>query len=227
MRPLVSAGTLSATVAAGLLLAPSASAAAHGDNGTVKIHDAATSATGADLRKNEPHVCAFSLDAFGFDGGQKVDWHIEAWASTAGAKGTTVKSGSLALDGQGHGRTQDLSLPDGHYKLFWTFDGEHGRAKHKVFWTDCAAGTQPGGGKSSTTAAPSGPGQVSAAPSSSAPAGTTPAPSASSPAPAPSTAHDLAETGNGAPVGLLSTAAGALVATGGYLVVRRRKARQR
>ncbi|KIZ16521.1 LPXTG cell wall anchor domain-containing protein [Streptomyces natalensis] len=227
MRPLVSAGTLTAAVAAGLLLAPSASAAAHGDNGTVKIHDAAT---GAELRKNEPHVCAFYLDAFGFDGGQQVDWHIEAWAPTAEAKGAAVKSGSLTLDGQGHGRTQELSLPDGHYKLFWTFDGEHGRAKHKVFWTDCAAGTQPGGGKPSTTAAPSGPGKATATPTSSAPAGTptTPAPSASSPAPSssPPAVHDLAQTGNGAPVGLLSTAAAALVAAGGSLVVRRRKARQ-
>ncbi|WP_037642054.1 LPXTG cell wall anchor domain-containing protein [Streptomyces bicolor] len=35
---------------------------------------------------------------------------------------------------------------------------------------------------------------------------------------------DLAETGNGAPVGLLSGVAAALVAAGGYLVFRRRKA---
>ncbi|WP_100246994.1 LPXTG cell wall anchor domain-containing protein [Streptomyces viridochromogenes] len=35
---------------------------------------------------------------------------------------------------------------------------------------------------------------------------------------------DLAETGNGAPVGVLSAAAAALLAAGGYLVFRRRKA---
>ena len=146
MRPLVSASTLTAAVAAALLLAPSAHATAPGDNGTVKIHDATT---GEELRKNEPHVCTFYLDAFKFDGGQQVDWHIEAWAPTADVKGETVKSGSLTLDGDGHGRTQDLSLPDGHYKLFWNFDGEHGRAKHKVFWTDCEDDAQPGGGQPS------------------------------------------------------------------------------
>ncbi|REK90704.1 LPXTG cell wall anchor domain-containing protein [Streptomyces inhibens] len=227
MRPFVSAGTFTATVAVALLLTPSAYAAAPGDNGTVKIHDATT---GEELRKNEPHVCTFYLDAFGFDGGQEVDWRIEAWAPTADVKGDTVKSGSLTLDGEGHGRSQDLSLPDGHYKLFWNFDGEHGRAKHKVFWTDCEDNTQPGGGKPSASATPSGPAQPTAAPTSSAPAGTAPTSpaSASSPSSSPSAqgGGDLAETGNGAPVGLLSTAAAALVAAGGYLVFRRRKAQQ-
>ncbi|MFJ9419359.1 hypothetical protein ACIRPT_35150 [Streptomyces sp. NPDC101227] len=226
MRPLVSAGTLTAAVAVSLLLTPSAYAAAPGDNGTVKIHDATT---GEELRKNEPHVCTFYLDAFGFDDGQQVDWHIEAWAPTAHVKGETVKSGALNLDGEGHGRSQDLSLPDGHYKLFWNFDGEHGRAKHKVFWTDCKDAAQPGGGKPSASAAPS----ASATPS--APASATPAPAGATPSasaaaassPSPSApGGDLAETGNGAPVGLLSTGAAALVAAGAYLVVRRRKAQQ-
>ncbi|MEU9111680.1 LPXTG cell wall anchor domain-containing protein [Streptomyces sp. NPDC048483] len=217
MRPLVSAGTLTAAVAASLLLAPSAYATAPGDNGTVKIHDATT---GEELRKNEPHVCTFYLDAFGFDDGQQVDWHIEAWAPTADVKGETVKSGALNLDGEGHGRSQDLALPDGHYKLFWNFDGEHGRAKHKVFWTDCKDAAQPGGGKPSASAAPSAP--ASATP---APAGATPSAAAAASSPSPSApGGDLAETGNGAPVGLLSTGAALLVAAGAYLVIRRRKA---
>lgn len=221
MRPLVSAGTLTAAVAAALLLPPSAYATTPGDNGTVKIHDAKT---GEELRKNEPHVCTFYVDAFGFDGGQQVDWHIEAWAPTADVKGETVKTGSLTLDGEGHGRTQDLSIPDGHYKLFWNFDGEHGRAKHKVFWTNCEDDTQPSGGDPSASATPSGPAQPDAAPTASAPADTAPT---SSPSSSPSAqSGDLAETGNGAPVGLLSTAAAVLVAAGGYLVFRRRKAQQ-
>jgi LPXTG-motif cell wall-anchored protein len=224
MRPLVSAGTLTAAVAATLLLAPFAYATPPGDNGTVKIHDAKT---GEELRKNEPHVCTFYLDAFGFDGGQQVDWHIETWAPTANVKGTTVKTGSLTLDGEGHSRTQDLSLPDGHYKLFWNFDSEHGRAKHKVFWTDCQDDTaQPGGGKPSASATPSGPAQPTAAPTSSAPASAVPAPAAPSASPSAQGGGNLAETGNGAPVGLLSTAAAMLVAAGGYLAFRRRKAQQ-
>ncbi|MFJ8854354.1 LPXTG cell wall anchor domain-containing protein [Streptomyces sp. NPDC102437] len=247
MRTLASAGTLTAAVAAAIMLAPAAHATAPGDNGTVKIHDAKT---GEELRKNEPHVCTFYLDAFGFDGTQKVDWRIEAWAPTAHVKGETVKSGSLTLDAEGHGRTPDQSLPDGHYKLFWNFDGEHGRAKQKVFWTDCGD-EKPGGGKptpsskptpstsestpttpESTPATPSGPGQPPVEPTSSAPAGTVPTPQASASSPAASSspsAHsegDLAETGTGAPVGLLSAAAAALVAAGAFLAIRRRKTQQ-
>lgn len=251
MRTLASAGTLTAAVAAAILLAPAAHATAPGDNGTVKIHDAKT---GEELRKNEPHVCTFYLDAFGFDSTQKVDWHIEAWAPTAHVKGETVKSGSLTLDAEGHGRTPDQSLPNGHYKLFWNFDGEHGRAKHKVFWTDCGegkpGGEKPGGGKpgggkptpsasestpaepSSSPSSPSGPARPTEAPTASTPAGTGSTPPASAaPAAASSSpsAHDegnLAETGTGAPVGLLSAAAAALVAAGAFLAIRRRKAQR-
>ncbi|MGW5251026.1 hypothetical protein ACWEQN_46435 [Streptomyces sp. NPDC004129] len=220
MRTLIRAGALTAGVSAVLLLAPAAHATAPGDNGTVKIHDAKT---GEELRRNEPHVCTFYLDAFGYDAVQQVDWHIEAWAPTAATKGETVKSGAITLDAEGHGRTSDLSLPDGHYKLFWNFDGERGAAKHKVFWTDCK-GSEGGGGGTTPSASVS----PSASPSPTGSAGATASPSAScgeggaatSAAASPSAqggSGDLAETGSSAPVGLLSGAAAALVAAGGYL----------
>jgi LPXTG-motif cell wall-anchored protein len=225
MRTLIRVGAVSAVASAAFLIAPAAHATAPGDNGTVKIHDAGT---GEELRRNDPHVCAFYLDAFGFDGGQKVDWHIEAWAPTAATKGETVKSGAIALDGQGHGRTEDLSLPDGHYKLFWNFDGEKGAAKHKVFWSDCE--DEAGGGASpssspSSSVSPSGSVTASASPGSSPAAGGSDPSVSSSPSAQGGSEGDLAETGNGAPVGVLSGAAAALLAAGGYLVVRRRKAR--
>lgn len=144
MRTLIPSGALVTAVTASLLLAPSAHATPKGDNGTVKIHD---STTGEELRKNEPKVCSFYLDAFGFDAAQKVVWHIEAWANNTAPKGETVKSGSLTLDGSGHERTEDMVLPDGQYKLFWNFEGENGKAKHKVFKTDCATEDKPGEGK--------------------------------------------------------------------------------
>ncbi|GLP71588.1 LPXTG-motif cell wall-anchored protein [Streptomyces sp. SAI-126] len=231
MRTLTRFGVLSAVASAAFLVAPVAHATAPGDNGTVKIHDATT---GEELRKNEPHVCTFYLDAFGFDAVQEVDWHIEAWAPTADVKGETVKSGEITLDADGHGRTEDLSLPDGHYKLFWNFDGEKGAAKHKVFWTDCEDEQGGGGGTatpttSATPTASATPGQSAspttgpgAEPSESTEAGASA--SASSSASAQGSTGDLAETGNGAPVGLLSGLAAALVAAGGYLVVRRRRA---
>ncbi|MFF3732714.1 LPXTG cell wall anchor domain-containing protein [Streptomyces sp. NPDC002476] len=250
MRTVASACTLTAAATAALLLAPTAYATAPGDNGTVKIHDAAT---GEELRKNEPHVCTFYLDAFGFDAGQDIGWRIEAWPPTAKVKGEIVKSGSLALDAKGHGRSPDQSLPDGHYKLFWNFDGEHGKAKHKVFWVDCEDKGNPGGGGSVTppspSASPSQPGpegpsappgepdpegpSASATPPGStqptaSPATSAPEDSIAKPSSSPSTKNegDLAETGTGAPVGLLSAAAAVLVAAGGFLVIRRRKAQQ-
>ncbi|XHM67794.1 LPXTG cell wall anchor domain-containing protein [Streptomyces nigra] len=218
MRTLFRAGALSAVAASAVLCLPAtAHATAPGDNGTVKIHD---SATGEELRRNEPHVCTFYLDAFGFDRAQQVDWHIEVWAPTAGVKGETVRSGALTLDGEGHGRTADLTLPDGHYKLFWNFAGEKGSAKHKVFWTDCGEDETAPSPSASVSASESASGSGSEAPDE-----TPAAEAAPSASPSPQGGEgDLAETGNGAPVGLLSAAAAALLGAGGYLVLRRRRA---
>ncbi|MFB8776800.1 LPXTG cell wall anchor domain-containing protein [Streptomyces broussonetiae] len=229
MRTLTRAGVfVTAASSAVLLAAPAALATAPGDNGTVKIHDAVT---GEEQRQNEPHVCTFYLDAFGFDGVQEVDWRIEAWAPSPEVKGETVESGAITLDAEGHGRTDDLSLPDGHYKLFWNFEGEHGSAKHKVFWTDCEdedGGSQPtpSGSASESTGTTASPSPSAGEPGES---GEEVAPGAS-PSSSPSAQGDsgnLAETGNGAPVGLLSGLAAALVAAGGFLLFRRRKAQQR
>ncbi|MFE7898816.1 LPXTG cell wall anchor domain-containing protein [Streptomyces sp. NPDC057424] len=230
MRTLSRFGAVCAAASTAFLLTPAAHATPPGDNGTVKIHDAST---GEELRRNEPHVCAFYLDAFGFDGGQQVDWHIDAIPPSEN-KGETVESGALTLDAEGHGRSEDLSLPDGHYKLFWTFEGEKGSAKHKVFWSECEDEEEPGGVTPSGSASvspspgasevPSGEPSGSASPGSSAGGGVpvSSAPS-SSPSPQGGAGGDLAETGNWAPVGLLSGVAAALVAGGGFLVLRRRR----
>jgi hypothetical protein len=151
MRVFSSIGSAAVAVAATVLLAPAALAHnAPGDNGTIKIHDAKT---GEELVKNEPHVCAFYLDAFFFDGLQQADWKIVEMPPT-GTKDRLASSGGITLDGAGHGRTADMTLPDGHYKLLWNFDGENGKAKQKVFWTDCA--DEGGSGGSSSTPTPSG-----------------------------------------------------------------------
>jgi hypothetical protein len=231
MRTLIRAGAVSAGLSAALFLAPAAHAAPPGDNGDVKIHE---SSTDEHDERNQPHVCSFYLDAFHFDGGQQVDWRIEVWAPTGGTKGATVKSGALSLDGDGHGRTADMTLPDGHYKLFWNFVGETGSAKHKVFWTDCQGS---GGGGGTPSSGPSSGSSSSGSPAPSASSSASPSSSAlgsassSSPVPAVSSSPSaqggggLAETGNGVPVGALAGAAALLVAAGGCLVVRRRTAR--
>lgn len=241
MRPLIYSSALVTAVTASLLLAPSAYATPKGDNGTVKIHDATT---GEELRRNEPKVCSFYLDAFGFDAAQKVDWHIEAWANNDVAKGEIVKSGLLTLDVSGHERTEDMTLPDGQYKLFWNFEGENGKAKHKVFKTDCPAEEKPGEGEGKPGEEPGEstdkPGEEPGSKPDDTPgekpsAGATPAGEepnggaspAESAAPGQGGASgDLAETGSGAPVGALAAAAAALLGAGGYLVMRRRKAQQ-
>jgi hypothetical protein len=109
---------------------------AHGDNGTVKIH---RSSTPEGDPRNEPHVCVFYLDGFGFDAGQQVSWRIVSWPPTGDR--SVVASGTLVLDANGHGRTADMTLANGHYKLYWNFVGENGRAKQKVFWVACESST--------------------------------------------------------------------------------------
>lgn len=235
MRILRSTGAVVAAAALSLTAAPGAFAT-NGDNGNVKIHDAVT---GEFDQRNVPKVCTFYLDGFKFDDAQKVDWHIEAWAKNDLEKGEVVKSGSLTLDGSGHERTEDMTLADGQYKLFWNFDGENGRAKHKVFKVDCPDAETPGDDKPGDNADDKAgdksgdkPGEdEGATPSDPAEAGgesagagaTDPAASES---PAAGVSGDLAETGNGTPIGVLAGVAAALVAGGGYLLARRRTARQ-
>ncbi|MFF5938339.1 LPXTG cell wall anchor domain-containing protein [Streptomyces sp. NPDC012508] len=236
-RSLIPAGALVAAVAGSLVLAPAASAQGkHGDNGTVKIHDAKT---GEELRKNEPKVCVFYLDAFGFDAGQKVTWKIKAWANNDQDKGTTVKSGLITLDADGHERTEDMTLPNGQYKLFWNWEGEKGAAKHKVFKTDCPAetpGTEtPGTSETPGTESPSATptdSETPGTPGTSETPGATPSATDSASAGATPSAStggsggDLAETGSSVPVGIIAAVAVALAGAGSVLVMRRRKAQQ-
>ncbi|NUW37002.1 hypothetical protein HTZ77_37215 [Nonomuraea sp. SMC257] len=103
-----------------------------GDNGDVKVHQWTTP---EDDQRDEPHVCVFYLVGFNFDAAEKVSWEIKSWPPTGDR--TTVESGTLVLDKRGHGRTADMTLPNGHYKLFWTFEGKKGAPKQKVFWVEC------------------------------------------------------------------------------------------
>jgi hypothetical protein len=199
-------------------------AAAPGDNGDVKIHNAGTS---VDDQRNESHVCVFYLDAFGFDGVQRVDWHIDQQPPTGTAR---VSQGSITLDQNGHGYTPDMTLPDGHYKLYWTWEGQHGSAKSKVFWVDCASPSpsaspsMSASGSPSASASPSSSTQpsVSASPSASA----TPSSSAAPPVhPSPSSTAGGGPTlpTTGTPLAFLLALAGTLVAAG--LLLRTRPSR--
>ncbi|AUG82015.1 hypothetical protein CFP65_7434 [Kitasatospora sp. MMS16-BH015] len=159
--------------AAGLALAlatgPVASAAP-GDNGDVKVHDSTTASTS---RNDDPKACTFYLDAFAFDTVQLVSWTISQQPPTGTAQ---VLAGSIVLT-TGAGATPTYTLPDGHYKLAWTFVGESGEAKQKTFQVDCAAGKPtptPSGppkpsGPPAPSPSPSSGGSTAAAPGGSAP----------------------------------------------------------
>ncbi|WP_331766681.1 hypothetical protein [Embleya sp. NBC_00896] len=120
----VGAGTIAAGGSAfALPMAP-------GDNGDVKVHKTTTDPTNP---VNEPKVCKFYLAAFDFDPLQEVTYTIATQPPNGSGP---VLGGKITLvDGNGH--TENLSLPDGQYKLVWTFEGASGAGKQKVFNVDC------------------------------------------------------------------------------------------
>lgn len=133
VRPLLSAAVATVALGATAFAGAPAAFAAPGDNGDVKIHRMGTKEPD---QSNHPKVCKFHLAAFNFDGLQKVHWEISNQPATNGP----VAQGDVVLNGSGDGYTADMALPDGMYKLDWTFEGEQGSGKHKVFRVDCLDG---------------------------------------------------------------------------------------
>ena len=175
------------------LLAPTppsalAALAAPGDNGDIKIHAVGTSFVD---NRNQPHVCVFYLDAFNFDAHQHVSWTIAQQPPTGHAQ---VSSGTLILDASGAGRSADMSLPAGHYKLTWTFAGEKGRAKFKVFWSDCSGVPSPS--PSPSHSASSSPSASASASSSSSPSSSSTPSSSSCPVCSPSPSSSASPSGS-------------------------------
>jgi len=198
-------------------------AAKNGDNGTVKVHRSVTPV--AD-RRNQPHVCSFYLDAFGFDPAQSVSWQIKSWPPTGDR--TVAASGVLSLDSSGAGHTGDMTLPDGHYKLLWNFNGEKGFAKQKVFWVACGAPTPPPAHPKPTPChchkpSPSGPAKPSPSVPPTTPPTPTISPSLAGGSGPPSPGGGLPITGW--PLALIAAVGAGLLATGGAAIVAARRRR--
>lgn len=129
--PMMALGASGLFFGAPAFAAPTPSAP--GDNGNVKVHRSTTDPMD---RRNEPKVCLFYLVGFNFDADQDLEYRI---VEGPPFKSPAVLTGGINIDGQGYGKTGNLSLPDGHYKLFVTFAGENGKAKQKVFKVACPA----------------------------------------------------------------------------------------
>ncbi|WP_028801691.1 hypothetical protein [Streptomyces sp. 142MFCol3.1] len=190
------------TAAGAAVLGTPAAFAAPGDSGDVTVHRTTTSV-------RDQKVCGLYLDASDFDASQSVSWSIAAQPPVVDG---SVLSGTLALPASGHGRTADLVLPTGQYKLTWAIAGGNGAGKHKVFKVDCAGAplsptaTVPGAGTGGQGGPGAGPGGLDGGPNGGPAAG----------------GGGLARTQDFSPVA--GAAAVGLVVTGGvvYLRLRRR-----
>jgi len=122
-----------ALLVAGLVMVPAAGAkpAPPGCNGDIKTHNG--NGEPSPITKDQPKVCSFHLHAFNFDPGAKVVWSIKTQPG-----GNQVLAGDLTVDSSGAGRTGELNLADGQYKVYWHQDGCPGGDKHKVFKVECA-----------------------------------------------------------------------------------------
>ncbi|MGA5197077.1 hypothetical protein [Streptomyces exfoliatus] len=122
----------------GVALAGAPSAfAAPGDNGDVKVHNLTTPNSS---QVNEPHVvCPFRFAAFNFDGLQSVQYKVFPHPGEPGNPddADAVRSGSISVDANGDGHTGPISLKSGMYKVRWTWVGQQGAAKQKVFRVTC------------------------------------------------------------------------------------------
>lgn len=150
------------------------------------------------------------------DFGPPSDKHAYVW-SLPGAELTSavaeVRGGGLELFNLSHTcPVTEGTTPGGSDDDTGDDTGEGGSGEETDGTTPSAAASETVEGTEAPAASPS----VSEE-------GAAPAASSSPSAQGGSGEGDLAETGNGAPVGLLAGAAAALLAAGGYLVFRRRK----
>jgi hypothetical protein len=137
-----------------LVMPVTMASAAPANNGTLKVHEFGTP---SGTQSNDPKVCAFNFEGFGFDPAQ--DGYIIVETQPGGVSslapsllpfGPADASGFYATSYVNNGGT--YSLPNGHYKatLYGKDTGNPAqpdlkdvKAKSKVFKVDCTASPTP------------------------------------------------------------------------------------
>ena len=134
-RGLAHVATALATVAL-VLFVTLGGALADGNNGTIKIHQ---STSPAGTPNNEPKVCTFNVEGFGFDVGQQgyIRFEVQGGDAPQGVD-PGVNEHVTAVDGSFSSNYH--TLRPGHYKatLYDDVTGEE-KAKSKVFKVTCCS----------------------------------------------------------------------------------------
>ncbi|MFI1716032.1 hypothetical protein [Streptomyces litmocidini] len=120
--------------------------AAPGDDGDVKVHQAATGDTDP---VNEPRVnCPFKFAALNFDGLSSITYSVFPQPGQPGNGDQPVLGpAAVSIDPvSGNGATGLLRLPIGMYKVEWTWEGKNGAPKSKVFNVITACDNNGNGG---------------------------------------------------------------------------------
>lgn len=127
-------------------------ASATGNNGTIKVH-ALGSEPGSE--SNEPQVCAFNLEFFGFDEGTDgyVMFDVQGGDGPTGVAAGPFAVGPANADGYFESEYFNVEggpvIANGHYKvtMYGKFNGEPNyedvKAKSKVFKVDCPPTEEP------------------------------------------------------------------------------------
>ncbi|MFI0231193.1 hypothetical protein [Streptomyces sp. NPDC017086] len=132
---------LTALAAAGASWVAAPNAAAQGENGDIRIHNARSTNPPSFVgsAKDDPVVCKFFLEALNFDTLTSIAYTITPQPPLPTAATVT---GIIQLAG-GAGHTDVLGLADGQYKISWTV-GTPPALKEKVFRVNCHDGRAEG-----------------------------------------------------------------------------------
>lgn len=135
---------------------PSAAVKTRVAPGDVQVH---SESTPVDVRGDAADVCDFYLDAFDFAPADRIAWTIAA-QPPGGEAVAGLRSDTITVGASGQGITENMTLPDGRYRLDWTVGAHAAALGTKSFSVSCAAPASPA---AAPYTAPAGPGVAAGA----------------------------------------------------------------